>query len=106
VTVSAPPTDPPAAPVIPLRSKDGSRSDPAEAPVIPLRSKRRSKSRRADRTEREQDLLDLLKEMKRENRCTADAIFIAVEHIAKSPGNTVAQAVCRVVDFANKNRVR
>ena len=92
--------------MIPLRSKDGSKSDPAETPVIPLRSKSRSKSQRADRTEREQDLLDLLKEMKRKNRGTADAIFIVVEHIAKSPGDTLAQAVCRVVDFANKNRAR
>lgn len=86
MTASTPPTDPP------------------EAPVIPLRSKRRSKSQRADRTEREQDLLDLLTEMKRKNRCTADAIFIVAEHIAQSPGDTLAQAVCRVVDFANKNR--
>lgn len=92
--------------MIPLRSKDGAKPDSAETPVISLRSKRRSKSQRAERTEREQDLLDLLAEMKRKNRCTSDAIFIVVEHIAKTPGKTLAQAVCRVVDFANKHRAR
>lgn len=92
--------------MIPPCSKDGSESDPAETPVLPLRSKSRSKSQRTERTEREQDLLDLLTEMKRENRRIADAVFMVVEHLARSPEKTLAQAVCRVVDFANKHRAR
>ena len=44
--------------------------------------------------------------MKRNNRNTADAIYIIAEHIAKSPGRTLAQAICRVVDFTNKNRAQ
>ena len=79
-------------------------TDPPETPVIPLRGKGRSKSQRADRTPREQELLDLLAIMKRENRRTAEALFIVMERIAKTQGSTLVQALCRVVDFANKNR--
>lgn len=68
------------------------------------RSEGGAKPQRASRTQREQDLLDLLRTMKRENRLTAEAISIVVERLARSPGNTLVQAVCRVVDFANKNK--
>jgi hypothetical protein len=78
-------------------------TDPPETPVIPLRSKERS-PQRADRTPREQELLDLLATIKRQNRRTADALFLVMESIAKTQGNTLVQALCRVVDFANKNR--
>lgn len=67
------------------------------------RSKSRAKPKHAGRTEREQDLLDLLKAMKRSNRLTAEAISTVVERVARSPGSTLVQAICRVVDFANKN---
>ena len=78
--------------------------DPPETPVIPLRSKGRSKSQHTDRTPREQDLLDLLAVMKRQNRRTAEALFVVMERIAKTQGNSLVQALCRIVDFANKNR--
>lgn len=92
------PADPPSRPVLtvlPSRDESGNK-----------RSKGRPKPQRADRTQREQDLLDLLAAMKRDNRNTANAIHIVTEHIAKSPGHTLTQAICRVVDFANKNRAR
>jgi hypothetical protein len=92
------PDDPPSKPLLTvLPSRD--RSDDK-------RSKSRPKPQRADRTQREQDLLDLLAAMKRDNRNTANAIHIVTEHIAKSPGHTLTQAICRVLDFANKNRAR
>jgi hypothetical protein len=91
-----PPVDPPEMPVLTLLPSQGESGG--------KRSKGRSKARRADRTQREQELLDLLASLKRNDRRTADAIAIVVESVAKSPGNNLVQAVCRVVDFANKNR--
>lgn len=91
-----PPADPPRRPALSV----------VPSPDEPDGKRRKSgaQPQRAGRTEREQDLLNLLKSMKRENQLTAEAISIVVERLARSPGNTLAQAVCRVVDFANKNR--